>query len=517
MIRPRGGPAGAEEVTYEHLGLGYLAGYLEQHGVAVDLYDAVLEDCSIDEIAQRVRTTRPALVGITVPSQRALPSVSEHALAVKTASPQTHICIGGHFPTQVPELLMRDFTFLDSVVRGEGEKPLLELATRLINGQPVDGVPSLTHWRGDEIVSEPLAPTFADIDEIPFPRRRRLPLRMGGVQYATIVSSRGCDYKCTFCSIHAFYDSAGLRWRMRSVNNVVREMVELRERWGCTGFFFADDNFLRPGAAGLARALEFRNELRAAKMDDCIIIALLTANAVRDEVIAPLVEVGLRGVFLGIESASPQILKRLRKPSTAAMNGAALRLLGRYGLDVTAGFIMFDPDTTLDDLRINITFLRDHLGFLSDTNVIGRLDIYAGTPAHAEFESRGRLSGSYLEPQYEFSDAGVDWVYAVVTAVLGRWAEVLENWTRGPRGRLTSAVPAATQGALWRQRTQFMLEVLETLVNHAAHGHLVPPHQAVELLVEPVDRVMQSLTRPLGVEPPPPVAAVRPLAAAAAG
>ena len=239
---------GSEDAASEHLGLGYLAAYLETHGCDVDVCDTVLEKASSKDVTERVSAGDYPLVGITVPSQKGIFRVLELARAIKQVRPDSHVCLGGQFPTIVHDLLLRDFPCLDSVVRGEGEVPLVALASRVLAGLGVEGVPGLTCRRDGQVVSMPPAMPVENLDDLPFPKRSATPAPWGNIRLAGMVSSRGCQYKCPYCSIHTFYGCS--QWRGRSVANVIDEMAHLATDGVYQGFNFSDDTFVPPGPAG---------------------------------------------------------------------------------------------------------------------------------------------------------------------------------------------------------------------------------------------------------------------------
>jgi hypothetical protein len=279
-------------------------------------------------------------------------------------------------------------------------------------------------------------------------------------------------------------------------------MAELHEREGITGFYFADDNFVPPGAAGVSRVNEFCNELRARKLHRLTLVAMFGPRSVSETTIRPLVEVGLRSVLVGLESASSLVLNRFKKATTPAVNSQALRLLGVFGLNISAGFIMFDPDTSLADIKDNIRFLRRHLNRLSDCRLLNRLQVYTGTSAYHDLLARGRLTGTYLNPQYEFSDERIAWLYQVSTELMGGWIDLIEDWARG-RQPASPQIPLAYRRKLWRQTFAYMLNVFSQLTHFVeTTSHLPSVEEAASRLARPVDSGLEHLTETLQIETP---------------
>jgi anaerobic magnesium-protoporphyrin IX monomethyl ester cyclase len=480
--------AASEDAVSEHLGLGYLAAYLETHGCEVDVCDTVLEKATNREVAGRVSVGDYPLVGIAVPSQRGIFKVLELARAIKEVRPDSHVCLGGHFPTIVHDLLLRDFPCLDSVVRGEGEEPFLALASHVLGGRRAENVPGLT-FRGDgRVVSTPPAMPVENLDDLPFPKRSATPAPWGSIRYAGMVSSRGCQYKCPYCSIHTFYGCS--QWRGRSIANVVDEMAELASGGVYQGFSFSDDTFVPPGPTGRTRVTEFCDQLAGRGLDRLSLVAMLPPASVSTRTIDQLFKVGLRSVLVGIESASPAQLRRLGKATTSSINRRVLDILTDFDLVICAGWIMFDPDCTLDDLKMNVDFLRPYAERVL-FEPLTTLEVFTGSHLYRDLASRGRLQGTYLAPKYEFLDEKVRWVHRVATALMEDRIIAAAQWT--------SEQDDPAYGRFRRQRMLgFVLEILGDLTEFARLTDPLPPaEEAVAKLEGTVASGFRQLMKPM--------------------
>lgn len=493
LIRPSDRVPSPEDVTYEHLGLGYLSAYLQTHGIEVDTWDLVQQPKTDEEFLRLVATGDYSVVGVTASYQDAVPPAVEVARLVKQARPDLHVCFGGHFPTASHDLMLRDFPDIDSVVRGEGESPFLEVARRLGRKQPLDGVKGLTHRRAAEVVVEEPASSIPNLDDLPFPDRGCLPDAGVGIRYASLESSRGCQFRCTFCSIENFYGPGN--WRARTVENIVDEMCHLYEHHGCRGFYFADDNFVAPGDAGTMRVLEFCIEVHRRGLTDISLAAMLSASCVNDQVVKALVGIGLSSVLVGVESGSERVLRRMRKAATPETNSMALRLLRQYDIDVTAAFIMFDPESTIEDVRDNLTFLESHLDCFSDCSLINPLSVYYGTQDYIRLSELGLLSGGYLNPKYEFLVPDIAWLCTVSAGLLKPWMRILDDEGRG-RSNYSSPLPPAERKRVRQRMLAEMIDVMKhltTLAEHAAGR--AAPEETVEQLMGDVNGRLEALGR----------------------
>lgn len=176
--------------------------------------------------------------------------------------------------------------------------------------------------------------------------------------------------------------------------------------------YFVDANFFGPGEGGQGRAERIAETLRE---EAGLAFGLeCRVNDVHEQSFSRLVGAGLRDVFLGIESGSQCCLDRMNKMTTVKQNAQALSLLRDYGIEPHVGFIMFEADSTLEDLRSNITFLKSH-------NLLGRLTttvdllyhpeiVLMGTGTYARWEITGRVdcyAQSPYQVNYGFKDPKV--------------------------------------------------------------------------------------------------------------
>jgi anaerobic magnesium-protoporphyrin IX monomethyl ester cyclase len=256
-------------------------------------------------------------------------------------------------------------------VLGEGEQTMLELleaytARRDFNTIPglalrVKGVADKT---GTQPIFTPGRPSTDDLDGVPFPARHLLPNRSYieygkkkyGYAITTLMSTRGCPYRCEFCSNVIF----GGSYRERSARNVVDE-IEQALALGYDRISFADDVFtLRK-----KRLLEICGEIRQRNLSfywEC----LARVDSPDDGVYEEMYKAGCRRIYFGIESGDDGILKLMNKHITAAQARHAVMSAHQAGLEVGAFFILFYPGetnaTVLSTLRFATSLPLDYLG-----------------------------------------------------------------------------------------------------------------------------------------------------------
>ncbi|HLG31119.1 MAG TPA: radical SAM protein, partial [Candidatus Brocadiales bacterium] len=196
------------------------------------------------------------------------------------------------------------------------------------------------------------------------------------------------------------------------------------ERHEINYFYFADANFFGPPEAdeyGKERArrlaeLIIRNGLKIGFGIEC------RANDVEEKTFSALVHAGLKQVFLGIESGSQTSLNRFRKGVSVEVNKRAIQTIRKFGIEPSLGFIMFEPYSTLTDIRANLDFLKE-MNLLSTPSVTVHLlhhkeTLFQGTPDYTQiFNGQGNPAPTGYEATYTFKDERVAKLFNLATHI----------------------------------------------------------------------------------------------------
>jgi radical SAM superfamily enzyme YgiQ (UPF0313 family) len=246
---------------------------------------------------------------------------------------------------------------------------------------------------------------------------------MGGFPTLPLLASRGCARRCTFCSIHTFYRSApGKVVRVRKPAKVVEEMQYLLEHHGVRVILFQDDDFPLWGPAGRRWADELVGRLYDAGLVDRMIWKVsCRAEYVEYELFRKLRDAGLFLVYMGIESGNEQGLKVLNKEMSVEQNLAAVRTLKELELNVSYGFMLFDPSSTFDSVRENLVFLKNITGDGRAAATFSRMMPYGGTPIRDALKNEGRLRGDLTHPDYDFLDLRLNDFYQLLSPTVRPW------------------------------------------------------------------------------------------------
>lgn len=367
---------------------GYAAGMLQKCGHEVEIIEGYLERLTYGEIENEIKSIKPDILGVhMVYHWRRDHKLFEFLKRVKDKRLASTITAYGFYATIAAADILKRSPAVDSVICGEAEMTFSALAEAALSGLFTPFVPGLV-VRSDEGIRYASREAVKCLDEIPFPVRTEALYRLPEVN---ILGSRGCYGRCTFCYINSFYGDRS-PWRGRSPENIASEITAIKVERGVRNFYFADPNFFGPGLKGQERAMNIATLLKPMN----ILFGIEgRVNDIRDETIGRLLDAGLRHILVGLESGRDESLKRMNKMTTVDENEQALRVLRRHGIEPNVGFIMFEPDSSLEDIRVNFEFLKrnDLLTNLPVTaNVLYHHQIILeGTQAYQMLQREGQL------------------------------------------------------------------------------------------------------------------------------
>ncbi len=459
----------------ENLSVRYLWGSLERAGHEVSF--AVFDDrAGLDRAARELAQSGAALAGFSMVFTSRAREFADLAARARALGFRGHLTAGGHFAAFHAEDLLRDLPDFDSMIVGEGEEALVDLAAHLDAPQLVRGLV----WRdGDRVVRNPLAEKPVDLDALALPRRMEPFDRFLGLPIVNLLGSRGCTHSCVFCSISAWHRCiGGPRLRLRSPEKIADEMAALYRR-GVRIFNFHDDNFFLPRREEmLARVRDLLSALDRRGVGPIAFAVKARPGSVDEDLFKLLRDAGLFRVFLGIEAGTNESLRRLGRGQTFAENERALDIVNRLDIHAAFNLLLLNPDSTLEDLEANIAFLRAHphnpMNFC-------RTEVYTGTPLERKLRREGRLRGDYWGWDYRIADPRAQSAFEVMYP-----AFEMRNYGVTALHHLTMAVDYEHQllarffgsrAELRKQVKDFIVEVnlntcghLETLCEGIRHG-----------------------------------------------
>ncbi len=249
--------------------------------------------------------------------------------------------------------------------------------------QPLKNVRGITFRKGNEIIDTEPRHFIKNIDEIPFPSRDLLPMHLyqaNGIRYTTMLTSRGCPFRCSFCSSSRLF---GGFWRGRSPENVLEEIKIIYEDYGIRNVEFMDDTFTL-------------DQKRAEKICDGIIRegwdiswgASSRVDTLSRKLVEKMKKAGCWILFLGIESGSQKILDSIGKRITLEQVRKAVKILKEFGIQVLGSFIIGFLQDTVETINKTINFAKS---LNLDYAEFSILTPYPGTPIYDYASKNGLL------------------------------------------------------------------------------------------------------------------------------
>ncbi|MEP9410829.1 MAG: radical SAM protein [Candidatus Brocadia sp.] len=415
---------------------GYIASVLRENKIKTEIINAHLHDWSIEQTITHLLKKSFCLLCIhTVYLWENTQEIFDMLSILKLKGLTAHINHYGYYPTFAYKKILVDFPFIDSVTVGEPEFTILDLARHILSKKDISdevSIPGLAFRdKGGKVVFNPRPPILG-LDKLPFPDRHDIVLyqKKGIVTY--IQGSRGCYGHCTFCYLNPFYGQTN-QWRGRSAKNVFDEIYQLYTEHSITNFYFSDANFFGPGKLGKERAVTLAELILANNLDinfgfEC------RANDIEEYSLSKLVMAGLTNVFLGLESGDPASLKRFKKHTTVNENKKAIQLLRDHGIEPTFGFIMFEPNSTLESVRNNFEFLKE-MNIVTSPAVTAHLlhhrqTLFEGTPDYQSMISEATGTDTTFtnyEALYKIKDPKVEAFSEVIINVCRNALSLLPN------------------------------------------------------------------------------------------
>ncbi|MCP4805251.1 MAG: B12-binding domain-containing radical SAM protein [Proteobacteria bacterium] len=375
LVRPPRRNAQDAGLPVPPLGLAYIAGALRAAGRDVEILDAIAQGWGWARFEAEVGRRRPAVVGLGTMTPVA--DVAYRAARIAKRAGAT-VVLGGPHATAVREDVFADCPEVDHLVIGEGEETVVPYLDWLRDGGPVpDGVLA----RGQAFTPRTIR---QDIEEIVRPARDLLP--RAGYRYlmatrpgfATLITSRGCPFRCSFCD----KSISGSQWRARQAVDVVDELQELV----AAGIGFVniyDDNF----TLHRRRVVQICEEILRRGLDiewKCE----GRVDGVDAELLMLMRRAGCRVVAYGVESGNAETLALLRKDVSIDRVRTAFAATRAAGIRPLAYIILGAPGETREQVRHTIDFVRE-IG--ADYVQFSSLVALPGTPL---FDEYGRQPGA---------------------------------------------------------------------------------------------------------------------------
>lgn len=410
---------------------GYLTGKYSANPPDIQLLDMVrLGRQATNELIDIINSFDPEIVGLSLTygtydyCKEIICNLLFHTLANRM------IIFGGPLATYLPTLLLEEIYNNAIVVVGEGEEAFTHIVQIGNNKEKLKAIPNIVFMSNGEFFYTKRQ--LSDLNNFSLPYRKYLTKDQGLVPQIYTESSRGCSWaRCTFC-LRGLLDLKGLRseYRLFPLPYIVGDLIQIYQL-GYKSITFADEDLLGSTsytAQHIVKALEdFTYQTGAILSID----ASLTVHSIynsdrkikdqndRNKTLTKLHTLGLRKIFLGIESGSPSQLKRYAKGHTREECIEAINILRSIGFEIELGWIPFDPLCTLIEVKENADFLlknnaADHVSFMFNEiriqinsrylNILKRHQILTGRKLWSDIVDPNTLSMAHSYENPDISD-----------------------------------------------------------------------------------------------------------------
>jgi anaerobic magnesium-protoporphyrin IX monomethyl ester cyclase len=449
-------------------GIIQLAAYLEKESgdVEVEVLDCNAEHVDWKEMEERIELSNPDVVASSSLATCNTYVVARTLETAKKVSSDIVTVTGGQHFTATAEESLREYSCIDAVVRGEGERTLVDFVKNVRNKRSLAGTEGISFRSEGRIVHNPPRPLIENLDELPYPGYHLVQGSMSKYHFAAmagrdshfalIEGGRGCPHECTFCTQWKYWSRV---WRAKSPRRVADEMEFCHRSFGSAFIWLTDDNL----GAG-TRIGDIADEIVKRKMPDDVtwFVQARCDDIVRNKDVLPkLRRSGLNWVLLGVENSDPSTLRGFNKGITPDDARTAVKLLKRNGIFAHAMFIIGNRK----DTKESISRLRRFADELDpDFVMFGVLTPFPGNQVYEEARRNGWIEDTNW--------SHYDMVHAIMPTETLSTKEVQEelyecyrsfygSWSRRFRGLFSSS--DLKRRVFWYMATRGIVDQLKGL------------------------------------------------------
>lgn len=343
-------PYPLEEMPSPPLGVTYVAAAFEAAGAEVKIFDYIVSAYTKENLEKQLKSFKPDAVGATSVTMNFY-DARQILFDVKNYNPEIITMMGGPHVSFTAEETLKQYPEIDLIVIGEGEDTIAELTPVIRQKDKWHNIRGIAYRNGNEIVMTGKRDFITDIDRIPLPARRLLPIsRYRALGFpVSLITGRGCPYSCIFCLGRKM---VGSKVRKRNPHLVLDEIEQIIH-YGFDRINIADDLFttdkerVKEICTGIKeRSLKFPWS------------AFARVDTVSQEVFDLMAEAGCDSVSFGVETGNPEMLKRIKKGIKLEQVYAAVKMCQQAGMIAHASFIIGLPGETRDTLQETEKFAK---------------------------------------------------------------------------------------------------------------------------------------------------------------
>jgi anaerobic magnesium-protoporphyrin IX monomethyl ester cyclase len=339
----------------------------------------------------RVRATPHAMVGVTVMPGPQVETAIEVSAAIRQASPEVPIVWGGYFPTLYADAAL-NAPYVDVLVRGQGERPLLELLDVGARDEAALGGIRGISWKRDGLaVHNPEAPIVSPDSLPPLPYAglgdvgRFLQPSCLGKRTAVHQGAIGCRYRCSFCGVASMWNGSTV---LDAPTRVLEAGTKLRDEWGADSLQFFDHNFFDDEDS----SLPMLDALATLRLPWWCYARADTLARFSTSTWAKIQRSQLRMAYVGAESGSDAALSEMKKGSRVEHTVEAVRRCREHGVIPELSFMIGGTEDPDAEVEPTFAFIRKLKAMHPEAEVV--LYFYSPTPQR----KRGVRDGSVRLP-----------------------------------------------------------------------------------------------------------------------
>jgi anaerobic magnesium-protoporphyrin IX monomethyl ester cyclase len=459
--------------------VGLLSAVLIKHGYEVQIIDANLENLSEESLRERITAIRPSIVAISAMTIMYAECIRRSFKIVKDVGQDIITLIGGIYPTLSLDIAAKDKN-IDYIISGEGEGRIIALLQAIESGSGFDKIDGLTYKvnRGLNYVTNPAHKFLADLDTLPLPDYKIFDMQkymnygqkftqnfqFRAFPYAETMTSRGCPYRCIFCSSSHLYGDRPIRYR--STKHILSEIDMLVKDYRIKEVIFLDDSFLqsKQRAIEIMQALIDRDYGLLWKSNNLSIFLM------DDKVLEMMKKSGCYQLSVSIESGHPRTLKRIRKPVDLKKIQHTISRIKELDIELISNFVIGFPGETMDEIRETFRYSEeidiDYVLFsiatpLPGTELYEMCKTYKCLPKDFNFETfdfygfgRGVITTDEFTPfelqvlrafEWDRINFKTEEKKKKIAKMIGVTVEELDQWRKETRQKLGVDVEAASK------------------------------------------------------------------------
>ena len=361
------------------LGLMYVAAAIEKAGHEVTIFDSLSSKLTekwvengithygvrSTEIVRVIDDEKPDIVGSSILFTAQLQGLSDLTRMIKMNFKDLPVIVGGAHISAAGESYLKENPAPDFGIVGEGEKTIVELLEYLSDKRDIKSISGLIWRNGSEVIENKRREMIKDIDAIPFPAYHKVDMEnylemqekgvkgraLAGKRNISMITSRGCPYKCTFCSI---YLHMGRKFRAHSPDYVRSHIEHVVKTYDVKSISFEDDTLTQ-------NAKRF-NKILDSILDRNLKFTWNTPNGIRADIsnretLIKMKQSGCTDLTIGVESGSERVLKDvIKKKLDLNKVIRSAKLCKEVEIPLQAFFIIGMPGETLKEIQITLDF-----------------------------------------------------------------------------------------------------------------------------------------------------------------